>query len=37
MLRNGQLFYVIALAPQNDYNNFQGAFRTVLNSIQLND
>ena len=37
LLRNGQLFYYIAVAPQNDYNSFQGAFRNVLNSIQLND
>ncbi|HEX8921461.1 MAG TPA: hypothetical protein VF766_08275, partial [Pyrinomonadaceae bacterium] len=37
LLRNGQLFYYIAVAPQNDYNSFQGAFRNVLNSINLND
>ncbi|HYJ44982.1 MAG TPA: M48 family metallopeptidase [Pyrinomonadaceae bacterium] len=37
LLRNGELFYMIAVAPQNDYNNFQGAFRNVLNSIRLND
>lgn len=37
LLRNGDLFYVIALAPQNDYNSYQSAFRSVLNSIQLND
>jgi Zn-dependent protease with chaperone function len=37
LLRNGQLFYMIAVAPQNDYRSFQGAFRNVLNSIQLND
>lgn len=37
LLRNGELFYMIAVAPQNDYNSFQGAFRNVLNSIHLND
>ena len=37
MLRNGDLFYVISVAPQSDYNSFQGAFRNVLNSIRLND
>lgn len=37
LLRNGGLFYFIAVAPQNDYGNFQTAFSTVLNSIQLND
>ena len=36
-LRNGQLFYMIAVAPQTDYNSFQGAFRNVLSSIRLND
>lgn len=37
MLRNGQLFYMIAVAPQNQYSSFQGAFRNVLGSIRLND
>jgi Zn-dependent protease with chaperone function len=37
LLRNGDLFYFISVAPQSDYSNFQTAFRTVLNSIQLND
>ncbi|PYS47533.1 MAG: hypothetical protein DMF68_15795, partial [Acidobacteria bacterium] len=37
LLRNGDLFYVISVAPQSDYNSFQGAFRNVLNSIRLND
>lgn len=37
LLRNGDLFYMIAVAPQDDYSNFQLAFNRVLNSIQLND
>lgn len=37
LLRNGQLFYLISVAPQNQYSNFQGAFRSVLNSVRLND
>jgi hypothetical protein len=37
LLRNGQLFYMIAVAPQNDYRNYQTAFRNVLSSIRLND
>jgi Zn-dependent protease with chaperone function len=37
LLRNGNLFYMIAVAPQSDYRSFQGAFSRVLNSIQLND
>lgn len=37
LLRNGDLFYMISVAPQNDYSNYQTAFRNVLSSIQLND
>jgi hypothetical protein len=36
MLSNGYLFYVVAVAPQNDYRNYQGTFQQVLRSIQLN-
>lgn len=36
MLRNGQLFYMITVAPQNQYSSFQGAFSQVLNSVRLN-
>lgn len=36
-LRNGQLFYMIGVAPQNDYNRYQSAFRNALGSIRLND
>jgi predicted Zn-dependent protease len=36
-LRNGQLFYMIAVAPSRDYSAFQSAFRTILRSVQLND
>src|SRR5256714_71337 len=36
-LRNGQLLYMIAVAPDNDYNNYQGVFQNVLRSLQLND
>ena len=35
-LRNGQLFYMIAVAPQNE-RNFESAFETILRSIRLND
>jgi hypothetical protein len=37
LLRNGNLFYMIAVAPQSDYRSFQGAFSRILSSIQLND
>ncbi len=36
-LRNGQVFYMIAVAPSNDFNSFQAAFRNILRSVQLND
>jgi Zn-dependent protease with chaperone function len=34
-LRNGQLIYMIAVAPQNESRNFQTAFSNILRSIQL--
>lgn len=36
-LRNGQILYLIAVAPQNELSSYQAAFRNVLNSIQIND
>lgn len=36
-LRNGELFYMIAVTPQNDSGSFQTAFRNILRSIQFND
>jgi len=35
-LRDGQVFYMIAVAPQNE-RNFESAFETILRSIRLND
>jgi beta-barrel assembly-enhancing protease len=35
-LRNGQLFYMIAVAPQNE-RNFENAFQQILQSIRIND
>ena len=35
-LRNGQLFYMIAVAPQSE-RNFEGAFQNVLRSLRIND
>lgn len=35
-LRNGQLFYMIALAPQNE-RNFENAFQNVFSSVRIND
>lgn len=36
-LRSGDLFHMIAVAPQNEYNNYQGVFNNVLRSIRIND
>ena len=35
-LRSGQLFYMVAVAPQNE-RGFDGAFNTILRSVRLND
>jgi beta-barrel assembly-enhancing protease len=35
-LRNGQLFYMIAVAPQSE-RNFENAFQTILQSVRIND
>jgi hypothetical protein len=36
-LRNGQLFYLIAVAPTNELRSYQSAFSNVLRTIQLAD
>ena len=36
-LRNGQLFYMIAVAPQNESASYQTAFRNILRTLQFND
>lgn len=35
-LRSGQLFYMVAVAPQNE-RNFEGAFETMLRSVRINE
>ena len=35
-LRNGQLFYMVAVAPQNE-RGFDNAFNQILRSVQIND
>ena len=37
LLRNGQLFYMIAVAPENESASYQAAFRSVLRSLQISD
>jgi len=36
-LRNGSLFYMIAVSPKDDYKALQPTFATILGSIRLND
>ena len=36
-LRDGQLFYMIAVAPENEWSSYQAAFRNVLRSVQITD
>ena len=37
MLRTGDLFYVIAVAPENEYQNYQRTFMAILQTVALND
>jgi Zn-dependent protease with chaperone function len=37
LLRNGNLFYVIAVAPERDYRGYQQVFQRVVSGIQVND
>lgn len=34
--RNGDLFYMIAVAPQNEYGTYQNAFANILRTVQIN-
>ncbi|HLL75907.1 MAG TPA: M48 family metallopeptidase [Pyrinomonadaceae bacterium] len=36
-MRNGDIFYVNAVAPQNEYRNYERTFIDIINSIQLGD
>jgi len=36
-LRSGELFYMIAVTPADDYSRYQGTFQTILSSLRLND
>src|SRR5262245_18464180 len=35
LLRNGDLFYLIAVAPESDYQNYQNVFASIVRSIQI--
>ncbi len=36
-LRNGQLLYFVAVAPEDEASRYNSAFRTMIRSIRLND
>jgi beta-barrel assembly-enhancing protease len=36
-LRNGELFYMIAVSPRDEYNTYQNTFASILRSLRLND
>lgn len=36
-LRDGQLFYMIAVSPSSEYQTYQNTFLTILRSLRLND
>ena len=37
MLRNGDLFYLVGVAPREEFGTYQRAFDGILRSVQLND
>jgi hypothetical protein len=36
-LRNGELFYMIAVSPSDEYTSYQNTFLTIVRSLRLND
>jgi beta-barrel assembly-enhancing protease len=36
-LQNGQLFYMIAVSPSDEYSTYQNTFLTILRSLRIND
>jgi len=36
-LQNGQLFYMLAVSPSNEYSTYQNTFLTILRSLRLNN
>lgn len=37
LLRNGDLFYVIAVAPQEDHQSYQRTFLAIIRTVELSD
>ena len=35
MLRNGDMFYMIFVAPQDDYRNYQRAFQNIARTVEI--
>jgi beta-barrel assembly-enhancing protease len=36
-LRNGDLFYMVAVAPRDEYNQYQRVFQTIVRTVEIND
>jgi len=36
-LRNGDLFYIVAVAPENESSNYNNTFRNMIRSVRLGD
>jgi hypothetical protein len=36
-LRNGDLFYMVAVAPQDEYRAYQGVFQNIVRTLSFND
>ncbi|HEX8087624.1 MAG TPA: hypothetical protein VF762_02150, partial [Blastocatellia bacterium] len=36
-LRGGDLFYMVAVAPRDEYNSYQRVFQNIVRTVELND
>jgi len=36
-MRDGNLFYVIGVAPQQEYGTYQNTFQNIVRSLRLNN
>jgi hypothetical protein len=37
LLRNGELFYVLTVAPQDQYRDYEGPFQNAIRTVQINE
>jgi len=37
MMRNGDVFYLVAVAPQDEYQTYQSTFLGIVGTVDLND